>query len=122
MHPLNNAYSTGRLFLNTSSNVSKSNYSNSNYTTAMNEKMATLCGNAKAANVLVMTVSLDLDPTDTAQAAQMAALKSCSSDSRFRKDPLTGLPAKLYWNATGADLSDKFKEIADELSNLRLVG
>ena len=29
---------------------------------------------------------------------------------------------KLYWNATGGNLSDKFKEIADELSNLRIVG
>ena len=31
-------------------------------------------------------------------------------------------PAKLFWNATGATLSDNFKEIANELSNLRVVG
>ena len=49
------------------------------------------------------------------------ALKKCSSDSRFRKDA-SGKPAKLYWNATGANLAEKFKEIADELSNLRIVG
>ena len=30
--------------------------------------------------------------------------------------------AKLYFNATGSNLSQKFKEIADELSNLRIVG
>ncbi len=28
---------------------------------------------------------------------------------------------ELYWNATSDNLSDKFKEIADELSNLRIV-
>ena len=33
-----------------------------------------------------------------------------------------GKPAKLFWNATGATLAEKFKEIADELSNLRIVG
>jgi hypothetical protein len=37
-------------------------------------------------------------------------------------DPATGKPAKLYWNATGGSLSDDFKAIADELSNLRIVG
>ena len=31
-------------------------------------------------------------------------------------------PAKLFWNATGGNLAEKFKEIADELSNLRIVG
>jgi hypothetical protein len=29
---------------------------------------------------------------------------------------------KLYWNATGGSLSDDFKAIANELSNLRIVG
>jgi hypothetical protein len=52
----------------------------------------------------------------------MDALKTCSSDSRFRKDPTdASKPAKLFWNATGATLSDNFKEIANELSNLRVV-
>jgi hypothetical protein len=88
----------------------------------MSEQMATLCTNAKAANVLVMTVSLDLDPNDATEKAQMDALKECSSASRFRLDPATGKPAKLYWNATGGSLSDDFKAIADELSNLRIVG
>jgi Flp pilus assembly protein TadG len=119
LKPLNNAYSTGRLFLDTT--VSKTDYSNGNYTTAMNQKLATLCANAKAANIIIMTVSLDLDATKTDEKGQMDGLKACASDSRFRRDPTTGLPEKLYWNATGADLSDKFKEIADELSNLRIV-
>jgi hypothetical protein len=117
-----NGGSTTRMFMNTDSNVSKTDFSNDNYTKAMSEQMATLCTNAKAANVLVMTVSLDLDPTNKAEAAQMDALKACSSPSRFRLDPTTGQPMKLYWNATGGSLSADFKAIADELSNLRIVG
>ena len=67
-----------------------------------------------------MTVSLDLDESKTADKAQMDALKACSSNSRFRRGP-DGQPAKLFWNATGSNLAEKFKEIADELSNLRIV-
>jgi hypothetical protein len=115
-------YTTSRIFQGTSAGVVKTDYSNANYTKAMNEQFKTLCANAKAANVLVMTVSLDLDSSNATEKAQMDALKACSSDSRFRKDPVTGLAAKLYWNATGGDLSEKFKEIASELSNLRIVG
>ncbi len=59
--------------------------------------------------------------TDDAEKKAIAALKTCASDSRFRKDA-DGKPAKLFWNATGATLSKMFKEIADELSNLRIVG
>ena len=110
-----------RLFKNTS--VTKTDYSNSNYTKALNQQFDTLCANAKAKNLIVMTVSLDLDSSNTTEKAQMDALKACSSDSRFRKDPSDlSKPAKLYWNATGSNLADKFKEIADELSNLRIVG
>jgi hypothetical protein len=88
----------------------------------MNEHMAALCENAKSSGVMVMTVALDLDETKSADQGQIAALRSCSSDSRFRTDPETGLPAKLFWNATGATLSDDFREIGNELSNLRIVG
>jgi hypothetical protein len=85
--------------------------------------MTKLCDNAKAANVLMMTVSLDLSTSDTEENAAIEALKKCSSDSRFRKDPTdASKPAKLFWNATGSNLAEKFKEIADELSNLRIVG
>jgi Flp pilus assembly protein TadG len=108
----------GRLFHGTSSSVGKSNYSNSNYTRALNEQMASVCGNAKSAGMIIMTVSLDLSAYGDSDAID--ALKSCASDSRFRKEP-SGQPAKLYWNATGGSLSDTFKEIADELSNLRIV-
>jgi Flp pilus assembly protein TadG len=112
-----------RLFQNTSSSVSKSDYSNGNYTKALNEQFTTLCANAKAAGLIVMTVSLDLSSSDNTEKEQIAALKSCASDSKFRKDASdSSKPAKLYWNATGSSLSNDFKEIADELSNLRIVG
>jgi len=118
--PYNSAYSDGRVFLGTS--VSKSDYSNANYTKAMSEQFATLCNNAKAAGIMVMTIALDLDAANTAEAAQMATLKTCSSDSRFRNDPADPTkPAKLFWNSTGATLSDDFKAIGNELSNLRIV-
>jgi Flp pilus assembly protein TadG len=123
VNPGYNGTSTPRLFLGTDSNVGQFDYSNGNYTVAMNEHMAALCANAKKAGMMVMTVALDLDETKTADQAQIAALRSCSSDSRFRTDPSDpSKPAKLFWNATGATLSEDFKEIANELSNLRIVG
>jgi Flp pilus assembly protein TadG len=120
--PYNNTYSYGRMFLGTSSSISKTDYSNANYTKAMNEYFTTLCTNAKTAGVMVMTIALDLDSTNTAEKAQMDALKSCSSDSRFSKDPTDpSKPMKLFWNSTGATLSNDFKAIGNELSNLRIV-
>jgi len=113
--------SSTRLFLGTSGTFNKTDFSNANYTKALNEQFATLCGNAKASGLLVLTVSLDLDASDKTEKAQMDALESCSSESRFRKDA-SGKPAKLYFNANGGNLADKFREIADELSNLRIVG
>lgn len=115
--------SVTRLFMNTSTAIGKTTYTDANYTAALDEQMQTLCTNAKNANILVMTVSLDLSTTKTADKKAIAALTACASDSRFRKDPNNpSKPAKLFWNATGATLSDNFKEIADELSNLRIVG
>lgn len=69
------------------------------------------------------SIALDLSTTDAGDKKALDALKACSSDSRFRMDPTDPTkPAKLFWNATGATLSDNFKEIANELSNLRIVG
>lgn len=110
-----------RLYKGTSSAVSKTSHSTSNFTKALDEHMRAICTNAKGANILMMTVALDLDETKTSEAKAIAELKSCASDSRFRKGS-DGKPAKLFWNATGATLSTVFKEIADELSNLRIVG
>jgi len=118
--PYTNAYSTGRLFLGTK-NITKTDYSNANYSKAMDEHLAAVCTNAKTANVIVMTVALDLDPTKgtaaekAATTAQITGLTNCASMSRFRND-------KLFWNTKGGDLAKTFKEIADELSNLRIVG
>lgn len=120
LQPGYNGGGVGRLLLNTS--AGQYNYSASNYTTALNDHMAAACENAKASNILVMTVSLDLSTLNTDENKAIEALKKCSSDSRFRTDPATGKPAKLFWNATGSNLAEKFKEIADELSNLRIVG
>jgi len=110
-----------RMFKGTSSAVSKTSHTSSNFTKALDEHMRAICTNAKGANVLMMTVALDLDETKTSEAKAITELKACASDSRFRKGS-DGKPAKLFWNATGATLSTVFKEIADELSNLRIVG
>ncbi|MEW9806969.1 pilus assembly protein [Mesorhizobium sp. ZMM04-5] len=118
-HKFPDTETTSRLYKGTS--VSKTTFTSSNYQAALDEHMRAICANAKGANVLMMTVALDLDETKTADKKQIAELKSCASDSRFRKGP-DGNPAKLFWNATGATLSKVFKEIADELSNLRIVG
>ncbi len=110
-----------RLFMNTT--VNSGDYSSGNYSDALNEHMLATCENSKDAGVIVMTVALDLSSSDSGQAAQIASLKSCSSDSRFRRDTSDpSKPAKLFWNATSGDLDDTFDEIADELSNLRIVG
>jgi Flp pilus assembly protein TadG len=112
---------TPRIFENT--NVSRTNYSGSNFTNAMNQHFAKLCDNAKAENIIVMTVALDLKSgtnRDPGNQAQIDALTACASDSRVRKGP-DGKAAKLFWNSTGASLAEDFRSIADELSNLRIV-
>lgn len=114
--------SVTRMFMNTSSAIGKSTYTDANYTAALDEQMQTLCANAKANNIIVMTVSLDLSNQKTAEKKAISALTACASDSRFRKDPTNpSKPAKLFWNSTGATLSDDFKAIGNELSNLRIV-
>lgn len=110
-----------RMFMGTSSAVGKSTYTNDNYTLAMTEQMNALCDKARASGLILMTVSLDLSENKSDEKKAIDALRACASDSRFRKDA-SGKAAKLYWNATGANLADKFREIADELSNLRIVG
>ncbi len=120
----NGTTTTTRMFMDTTSNVSKSTYTNTNYQAAMDEQMQMVCANAKApdqGNVIVVTVALDLDATKPADKKAIEALTKCASDSRFKKNA-DGTPKKLFYNATGSNLAEKFKEIADELSNLRIVG
>ncbi|MGS1093210.1 pilus assembly protein TadG-related protein [Aquamicrobium terrae] len=111
-----------RLFLNTSNKIGKTTHTSTNFTAALDEQLQTLCSNAKEANIIIMTVSLDLSMSKSAEKKAIEAMKECASESRYRMDANDpSKPAKLYWNATGASLSDDFKEIADELSNLRIT-
>ncbi len=110
-------YSQTRLFQQSGVKVSQDN---DTYTKAMNARFNTLCNNAKASNVIVMTVAVDLNASKSDEKAQIDLLKTCSSDSRVRME--NGAPAKLFWNTTGGNLSETFRQIGDELSNLRIVG
>lgn len=112
-----------RLFRGTSEAVGRYDYTRANYSEALDEHLTSLCDNAKAKGIIVMTVGLDLDPATEAQADQIEGLRYCASESRFRRDPADPTKGeKLFWNATGATLAEDFEEIADELSNLRIVG
>lgn len=117
---------TGRIFQGTSTSIPKTTFTNTNYTAAMNEHFKALCdnnafsqldsnGNPNGGKIIVMTVALDLDETKTAEKTQIDLLKACASPSRIDKNKI------LFWNATGASLNVVFEEIADELSNLRIV-
>jgi len=118
-----NGTGTTRLFMETSGAIGKYDYRSSNYTNALDEQLASVCDNAKSANVMVMTVALDLNEDNTSENKAIKALSNCASDSRFRRDETDpSKPAKLFWNTTGSDLNETFKKIADELSNLRIVG
>lgn len=123
--PYGKPYDYGRLFLGLTSNIDKKYNNDANYSRAMDEKLQELCANAKAANIMIMTVGLDLEKqavTDAKVRQQITGLKTCSSDSRNRRDAADpSKPAKLFWNAAGNDLSNAFREIADELSNLRVT-
>jgi hypothetical protein len=118
--------STSRIFQGTG--VSKTTYTSGNYTAAMNEHFEDLCDNMKdnaggtqQDKVIIMTVALDLSTSDATEKKQIEALKACSSYSRYSQNE-DGSPKKLFWNTTGGELEKTFKEIADELSNLRIVG
>src|SRR5690606_37300162 len=105
---------TGRIFDGTK--VNRSTHTASNYANAMNQQMQQVCSNAKANNIVVMTVALDLSSSKSDERKQIALLEECASESRVRRGQ------KLFWNTTGAELSETFRRIADELSNLRFVG
>lgn len=113
-----NGGSETRLFKGSSVSVS---HSDDQYTKAMNSHFSTLCTNAKAANLIVMTVALELDAKVTADKNQMDLLKACSSPSKVRRDA-NGAAEKLFWNSTAGSLEKDFEQIADELSNLRITG
>ncbi len=115
---------TGTKYMNGTTRIFRgtnfSNQDNDTYNSAMNSHFATLCNNAKASGVIIMTVALDLG-TSSAETSQINALRNCSSGSKVRKDS-SGVPVKLFWNSTGGTLTRDFEQIADELSNLRITG
>ncbi len=74
LKPGYNGSGVGRLFSGTSSAIGQYDYSNTNYTNALNEQMSSLCENAKAANVIVMTVSLDLSTSNSSENKAIQAL------------------------------------------------
>lgn len=112
-----NGGSKPRLYEGLSSGFATGSYSDANYTKAMDEHMQSLCANAKSEGITIFSIALDLPSTSTA----IGQLRSCASESRFRKDA-NGNYEKLFYNTTGGQLLDVFKAIADELSNLRIVG
>ena len=113
-----------RIFQNTS--VSKTTYTNDNYTAAMEGKMQAICDNIKSQDVILMTVALDLDPNNYPASQKplvnnaIDKMKACAGSSRLRKDA-NGVAEKLFWNAKSDNLNQTFAEIADELSNLRFT-
>ena len=118
---LQDGASKTRLFMGTT--VNAGTHTEANFTAAMNQHMDTVCEGAKAAGIIVMTVALDLSTSVSGEKSAIEALTRCASDSRFRRDANdSSKAAKLFWNANGSNLAEKFKEIADELSNLRIVG
>ena len=112
---------TGRIFQGAPGGVSKTDFSNANYTKAMNYLFkngtsASLCKNVHNDGIIVISVSLDLNASKPAEKAQMDALRDCASTSRYTAGKI------LYYNATSSNLKEIFEEIAKELSNLRIVG
>jgi Flp pilus assembly protein TadG len=113
-----------RMFFGTT--ASKTAHDGGNYQTAMDDKMTTLCTNIKNDDIILMLVALDMDPANYPSAQRPAinkaitTMKNCSGASRSKKES-NGDPKKLFWNATSDNLDATFKEIADELSNLRFT-
>ena len=87
----------------------------------MNQQFATLCDNAKAAGLIVITVSLDLRPPMPARKSADRRDEGVRVRLALHARTTNGASKKLYFNATGGTLQE-FKKIADELSNLRIVG
>jgi Flp pilus assembly protein TadG len=120
-----NGSSDTRLFKNTTTPVSKTTHTVDNYGLALDQHFKRLCDNAKAGNVMVMTIALDLNDTGTVltnpEKRQIELLRDCASFSKFRRNT-DGSKVKLFWNSKSSTLADDFKALGEELSNLRIVG
>jgi hypothetical protein len=113
-----------RLFYGTS--ASKTTHNSTNFQKAMDDKMLALCENIKAENIILMFVALDMDLANYSLSERPAIQKAidtmttCAGKSRTKKNA-DGTEKKLFWNAKSDNLEDTFREIADELSNLRFA-
>ena len=116
-----NATTLPRLYMGMATGFNTASYLMTNYSTALNKHFSTLCANAKASNIIVMTVALDLNAANAEEKKQIDALTDCASPSKFKKNA-DGTPKKLFWNSKSSTLTDDFKAIGDELSNLRIIG
>ncbi|WP_454020675.1 pilus assembly protein TadG-related protein [Azospirillum sp. Marseille-Q6669] len=76
-------------------------------TTAINNRMLTLCSNMKAAGITLFTITVG----DSASSATRTLYESCASPG----------PNHYFDSPTPADLQTVFRTIAGQLSNLRII-
>ncbi|GHC67842.1 pilus assembly protein [Limoniibacter endophyticus] len=72
-----------------------------------------VCAKAHEEGVIVMTVALDLNDKTAEEKKQIALLRACATKA--------GNGKRLFWNAVSAQLPGVFREIASQISNLRIV-
>jgi hypothetical protein len=77
--------------------------------TEMNNRLATVCTNAKAEGITIYTIGIATSQTSNPSANQ-ALLTNCATDS-----------SKAYFPTTATDLQNAFVSIANQLSALRLA-
>ena len=73
--------------------------------TKLNERLATVCSNMKANNIMIYTVAFGTNISTTVK----NLLKSCATK-----------PEYYFYSPTGADLQASFQQIGDSLANLRI--
>ncbi|MEZ5854156.1 MAG: VWA domain-containing protein [Hyphomicrobiaceae bacterium] len=83
------------------------NYRSSGYVSEMNDKMLTVCANAKAQGIKIYTVAFRLD----ADPAAKSLLESCATEA-----------TTSFSAADGTALISVFERIGAELSKLRVAG
>jgi hypothetical protein len=96
---------TGLGFLNDPSNTKFGTNSTTTALTNLDNRLATVCANMKAAGIIIYTIGLGAGATGTTA----ATLQACASGSNH-----------YYAAPTGSDLSNAFQAIATSLNNLRL--
>ncbi len=119
-----NGTNVARMFAGTT--ASATGHNDTNFQLAMDDKMKAICENIKDEEIILMMVALDMDPANYNASERPAIVKAitnmttCAGESKTKRNP-DGSKKKLFWNATSDNLEATFKEIADELSNLRFT-